>query len=51
MIDLLFDERVDLFCDGWDKYDRLLCDVSINGVDAGLLLVRKGLARVWVDAY
>ena len=50
VINLLYDEHVDLFCDGWDRYDRMLCDVSINGVDIGALLVSKGLAKVWVNA-
>ncbi len=49
VIDLLFDERVDLFCDGWDRYDRLLCNVHMNGRDVGDLLVSLRLARVWVD--
>ena len=49
MIDLLFDERVDLFCDGWDRYNRLLCHVHMNGRDVGDLLVSLRLARVWVD--
>ena len=49
MIDLIYYQQVYLFCDGWDKYDRLLCDVSVNGVDVGDTLVREGLARVWVE--
>ncbi|MDP1875186.1 thermonuclease family protein [Phenylobacterium sp.] len=30
-----------------DRYDRLLRDVRIDGVDAGHLLVSEGLAKVW----
>ncbi len=47
MIDLLYDEHVELFCDGLDKYDRLLCDVHLNGHDVGKTLLREGLAQVW----
>jgi endonuclease YncB( thermonuclease family) len=47
MIDLLYGQDVLLFCDGWDRYDRLLCDVHLNGHDVGDILVDEGLARVW----
>ena len=49
MIDLVYDKEVDLFCDGWDKYDRWLCIVRIDGVNMGDLLLDDGYARVWID--
>ncbi|MBU2135317.1 MAG: thermonuclease family protein [Alphaproteobacteria bacterium] len=30
-----------------DRYDRLLRDVSVDGVDVGEILVSEGLAKVW----
>ena len=49
MIDLVYDKEVSLFCDGWDKYDRWLCIVRIDGVNMGDLLLDDGYARVWID--
>ena len=47
MIDLVYDSSVNLFCDGYDKYDRWLCRVELNSVNVGRELVSHGLARVW----
>ncbi len=33
---------------GVDQYGRTLARVTVNGVDAGEYLVRRGLAREWV---
>jgi micrococcal nuclease len=30
-----------------DRFDRLLRDVSVDGVDAGEILLAEGLAKVW----
>ncbi len=49
LINLVFNKRVDLICDGYDKYDRWLCDVMLGDVNIGDVLVNQGLARVWVD--
>lgn len=32
---------------GHDRYGRTLARVTVNGVDAGQWLIRKGLARPW----
>lgn len=31
-----------------DQYDRLLRDVRVDGVDVGDILVKEGLAKVWM---
>lgn len=49
MIDLIYGENVDLFCFGFDKYERWLCDVVLDGVDVGANMIDVGLAREWVD--
>ena len=32
---------------GTDRYGRTLARISVNGVDAGRYLIRRGLARRW----
>lgn len=32
---------------GTDRYGRTLAALSVNGVDAGDMLVSEGLARTW----
>lgn len=35
---------------GKDRYGRTLANVTVNGSDVGMMLVREGLARVWDGA-
>lgn len=49
MIALVYDQPVSLFCDGYDKYDRWLCIVHIDGISASSALLDAGLARMWVN--
>ena len=49
MIDLVYDKTVSLFCDSYDKYDRWLCIIELDGVNVGDTLLKADLARVWVD--
>lgn len=34
---------------GEDQYGRVLANISVNGEDAGDILIREGLARSWPD--
>jgi endonuclease YncB( thermonuclease family) len=47
LIDLIYGEIVVVSCDGFDVYDRMLCDVSHRGVDIGNWLLENGYAREW----
>ena len=38
-----------LQCDGYDRYERRLCRVTVNGQDVGDQLVAEGLAVVRQD--
>ena len=49
MIDLVYDSEVSLYCDGYDKYDRWLCIIELDGVNVSDTLLKADLARVWVD--
>ena len=49
MINLVYNKTVSLFCDGYDKYDRWLCTVVLDGINVGSVLVARGLARYWVN--
>ena len=49
MIDLVYDAEVFLFCDGWDKYDRWLCIVHVDGINVSDALLDTNLARVWIE--
>ncbi|CAG1007315.1 MAG: thermonuclease family protein [Rhizobiaceae bacterium] len=44
---LLAGQRVEIKHQGKDRYGRSLAAVTVNGVDAGDLLVSEGLARTW----
>lgn len=44
---LLAGQRVEINRQGNDHYGRSLAAVTVNGVDAGDLLVSEGLARTW----
>ena len=44
---LLAGQRVEIRRQGTDRYGRTLAALSVNGVDAGDILVREGLARTW----
>ncbi len=44
---LLAGERVEIQRQGTDRYGRTLAALSVNGVDAGDVLVSEGLARTW----
>ena len=44
---LLAGQRVEIRRQGTDRYGRTLAALSVNGVDAGDLLVSEGLARTW----
>jgi endonuclease YncB( thermonuclease family) len=44
---LLAGQRVEINRRGADRYGRTLAALSVNGVDAGDLLVSEGLARTW----
>lgn len=44
---LMEGQQVAIYRQGTDPYGRTLAAVSINGVDAGDVLVREGLARTW----
>ena len=37
--------------DGFDRNDRYLATVTVNGKDLGEMLVEVGLARVWTEKY
>jgi len=47
MINLVYGREVSLFCDGWDKYDRWLCIVWVDGINTSDALISSGHARVW----
>lgn len=40
----------DYFSDKRDKYNRILAYVYVDGVDLGEVLIKNGLARVYVEA-
>ena len=44
---LLAGQRVEIQRQGTDRYGRTLAAFSVNGVDAGDVLVSEGLARTW----
>lgn len=44
---LLAGQRVEIQRQGTDRYGRTLAALSVNGVDAGDVLVSEGLARTW----
>ena len=44
---LLAGQRVEIRRQGTDRYGRTLAALSVNGVDAGDILVHEGLARTW----
>ncbi len=47
LAELLQGQRVEVLRQGTDRYGRTLANVSINGRDAGDILVNDGLARTW----
>lgn len=44
---LLAGQRVEINRQGKDRYGRSLAAVTVNGVDAGHILVSEGMARSW----
>ena len=44
---LLAGQRVEINRQGADRYGRTLAAITVNGADAGDLLVSEGLARTW----
>lgn len=47
LAELMAGQRIEINRQGIDRYGRTLAAVTINGVDAGNVLVREGLARTW----
>lgn len=47
LAELLQGQRVEVLRQGSDRYGRTLASVSVNGSDAGDVLVSEGLARTW----
>ena len=47
LAELLAGQRVEIHRQGTDRYGRTLAAVTVNGVDAGDVLVSEGLARTW----
>lgn len=47
LAELLQGQRVEIRRQGMDRYGRTLASVSVNGSDAGVILVSEGLARTW----
>lgn len=47
LAELLQGQRAEVRRHGMDRYGRTLASVSINGRDAGDILVSEGLARTW----
>lgn len=47
LAELLQGQRVEIRRQGTDRYGRTLASVSVNGSDAGDILVSEGLARTW----
>lgn len=47
LAELLQGQRVEILRQGTDRYGRTLAAITVNGVDAGDLLVSEGLARTW----
>lgn len=47
MIELAYDEWVSMSCDGYDRYDRRLCLVYVDGVSVSDSLLDAGLATEW----
>ncbi|WP_122523179.1 thermonuclease family protein [Pannonibacter phragmitetus] len=47
LAELMDGQRVIVLRQGTDRYGRTLAAVSVNGVDAGDMLVGEGLARTW----
>jgi endonuclease YncB( thermonuclease family) len=47
LAELLQGQRVEVLRQGTDRYGRTLASVSVNGSDAGDMLVSEGLARTW----
>lgn len=47
LAELLQGQRVEVLRQGKDRYGRTLASVTINGGDAGDILVGEGLARTW----
>ncbi len=47
LVTLLVGQRVEIQRQGADRYGRTLAALSVNGVDAGDVLVSEGLARTW----
>ena len=47
LAELLQGQRVEVLREGTDHYGRTLASVSVNGSDAGDILVSEGVARTW----
>ncbi|MDF1600321.1 thermonuclease family protein [Mesorhizobium sp. YIM 152430] len=47
LAELLQGQLVEVLRQGKDRYGRTLASVTINGSDAGDILVSEGLARTW----
>ncbi|WP_324252007.1 thermonuclease family protein [Roseibium aggregatum] len=47
MADIMNGSRIEIARSGKDKYGRTLARVSVNGIDAGGILIVEGLARPW----
>jgi endonuclease YncB( thermonuclease family) len=47
LTEIMNGRRVKIVRTGKDKYGRTLARVTVNGTDAGSILIAEGLARVW----
>ncbi|WP_245410002.1 thermonuclease family protein [Pararhizobium haloflavum] len=47
LAELMAGQQIVIHRQGTDRYGRTLAAVSVNGVDAGDVLVSEGLARTW----
>lgn len=47
LAEIMNGRRVKIVRTGKDKYGRTLARVTVNGIDAGRVLIAEGLARVW----
>ncbi|UES60246.1 thermonuclease family protein (plasmid) [Roseibium aggregatum] len=47
LADIMNGSRIEIARSGKDKYGRTLARVSVNGIDAGGILISESLARPW----